>query len=464
MKKERTTILGILITDVLLLLATIGALFAVYDAFFPGKIVTIMSRETIVLCYLISFLMTYSFLPPVMQERISRVEDVVSQAISTGLLNMLMATLVIVLVRQNENFPRGFVFTFFIVFTIVLVIERLISRKVIIKIRSMQQNKHGIIIIGREHNITELYHILSNKNYGYDIRGIFYKGEAKDPNIQTLKQGEEKDVCNWLLAHEGIKEIYACISPEQHIELDTISRYCDNNLIRLFYIPPVDILGGSVTMSYVDNIPLIARRNEPLSLVWNKLAKRTFDIIFSLTFLVLLFPWIFIIVSIMIKIQSPGPIFFKQKRTGIDGKIFTCYKFRTMHVNDMSDSIQATKNDPRKFPFGNFMRHTSIDELPQFINVLCGDMSVVGPRPHMLKHTEEYSHLVNGFMVRHLAKPGITGLAQISGYRGEIKNIDHMENRVKRDVEYIENWTLLLDLKIIAKTVINVCCGEKNAY
>ena len=172
----------------------------------------------------------------------------------------------------------------------------------------------------------------------------------------------------------------------------------------------------------------------------------------------------FIITIYKPKIQSPGPIFFRQLRTGLDGKSFYCLKFRSMHVNKDADRLQATKDDPRKFSYGNIMRKTNIDELPQFINVLLGDMSVVGPRPHMLKHTEEYSNIINRYMVRHLAKPGITGLAQVSGFRGETQKLSQMEDRVKKDIEYIENWTLLLDIRIIVKTVTNVFAGEKNAY
>ena len=193
--------------------------------------------------------------------------------------------------------------------------------------------------------------------------------------------------------------------------------------------------------------------------------KRTFDIVFSSLMLCTIFPIVWVIVSIAIKIQSPGPIFFKQDRTGLDGKTFKCYKFRSMKVNADSDKVQATKDDPRKFPFGNLMRKTNIDELPQFINVFLGDMSVVGPRPHMLKHTEEYSSLINRFMLRHLAKPGITGLAQVSGFRGETHYIDQMEGRVKMDIKYIENWSFWLDMKIIVKTVTNMLGKEKgNAY
>ena len=179
----------------------------------------------------------------------------------------------------------------------------------------------------------------------------------------------------------------------------------------------------------------------------------------------ILSPLVLIPVGIAIKLSSPGPIFFKQKRTGFRGKEFWCYKFRTMKVNKEADTLQATKEDPRKTKLGDFLRKTSIDELPQFYNVWKGDMSIVGPRPHMLKHTEEYSTLINRFMLRHFVKPGITGLAQVSGFRGETRYIDQMEGRVKKDIEYIENWSFWLDIKIIIKTVTNMLGREKgNAY
>ena len=164
------------------------------------------------------------------------------------------------------------------------------------------------------------------------------------------------------------------------------------------------------------------------------------------------------------ELTMPGPVFFKQKRNGLNDKEFYCYKFRSMRVNTQADSLQATKDDPRKTRWGNIMRKTSIDELPQFINVLLGDMSVVGPRPHMLKHTEEYSKLINKYMVRHFVKPGITGWSQVTGYRGETKELKDMEGRIRGDIWYIEHWSFGLDLFIIYKTVMNAIHGEKNAY
>ena len=173
---------------------------------------------------------------------------------------------------------------------------------------------------------------------------------------------------------------------------------------------------------------------------------------------------VFPIVWILIKIQSPGPIFFKQKRTGLDGKDFYLYKFRSMHVNKDSDKVQATKDDPRKYPFGNFMRKTNLDEVPQIFNILKGDMSVVGPRPHMLAHTAQYSQLIDKYMVRHFVKPGVTGWAQVMGFRGETKELWEMEERVKRDIWYMEHWSIWLDIRIVWMTMKTFFVHDKKAY
>ena len=189
-----------------------------------------------------------------------------------------------------------------------------------------------------------------------------------------------------------------------------------------------------------------------------------FDVICSSVFLCTLFPFIYLIVAIITKLTSPGPVFFRQKRNGLNGEEFYCYKFRSMKVNAQSDTLQATEHDPRKTKFGDFLRRSSIDELPQFLNVLKGDMSIVGPRPHMLKHTEEYSELINQYMVRHFIKPGITGWAQVTGCRGETKELSQMEARIRKDIWYVENWSFWLDLRIMYLTVKNAIHGEQNAY
>ena len=259
-------------------------------------------------------------------------------------------------------------------------------------------------------------------------------------------------------------EVYVSLSRRDRDVIKRISRFCDNRVIRFFYVPTsVESIGLNLKRELLDDMELFTTYETPLQNPMNKLMKRSMDIILSLLFLIptaIIFPFVWIIV----KIQSPGPLFFKQDRTGLDGKNFKMIKFRSMHVNQDADKVQATKDDPRKYPFGNFMRKANIDELPQFWNVLMGDMSIVGPRPHMLAHTEMYSQLIDKYMVRHFVKPGITGWAQVTGYRGETKELWQMEGRVKRDIWYMENWTVWLDIRIIWLTFKTFFKHDKNAY
>ena len=194
-----------------------------------------------------------------------------------------------------------------------------------------------------------------------------------------------------------------------------------------------------------------------------KAFKRTFDIFFSAFVILFILSWLVPILAILIKLESKGPVFFKQGRPGLDEEEFSCYKFRSMKMNQTTER-EASKNDPRVTKIGRFLRKTSLDELPQFFNVLVGDMSVVGPRPHLWSQNRVYGNRVKKYMVRHYVKPGITGLAQVKGFRGEIETDDDMINRIKLDVFYIENWSFILDVKIIFQTVINIFKGEEKAY
>ena len=222
-------------------------------------------------------------------------------------------------------------------------------------------------------------------------------------------------------------------------------------------------MGIDLKRELLDDLEIFTTYENPLMNPVNKGLKRAFDLLLVMIFLIptlLVFPF----VVLMMKIQSPGPIFFKQKRTGLDGKDFYLYKFRSMHVNADADKVQATKNDPRKYPFGNFMRKSNLDEVPQIFNILKGDMSVVGPRPHMLAHTEQYSKLIDKYMVRHFVKPGVTGWAQVTGFRGETNELWQMEGRVKRDIWYMEHWSIWLDIRIIWMTLKTFFVHDKNAY
>ena len=220
----------------------------------------------------------------------------------------------------------------------------------------------------------------------------------------------------------------------------------------------------SMTFSELGPVTLVKLREEPLSNPLNAALKRTFDIVLSLLFLVTVFPVVWLFVAVGTTLSSPGPIFFRQQRTGYKGRPFTMYKFRSMRVNADADKLQATVDDPRKTKFGNFLRRTSLDELPQFINVLRGDMSIIGPRPHMELHTEMYTKLVDEYLVRHMVKPGITGWAQVNGCRGETPTTELMAERVRYDIWYIEHWSIGLDIRIFLRTILQIAGGDKQAY
>jgi putative colanic acid biosynthesis UDP-glucose lipid carrier transferase len=224
-----------------------------------------------------------------------------------------------------------------------------------------------------------------------------------------------------------------------------------------------------VKNAYVDYFGLVQSfpyRSSPLEIDFNRTIKKLFDLFFSFSIILLILSWMLPIIALLIKIDSKGPVFFIQKRNGLNNKVFRCFKFRSMTENN--DLTQVKKNDKRITRIGKILRRTSIDEFPQFINVLKGDMSVVGPRPHMEIHNVNYSkHLKNTthpFQQRHSIKPGITGLAQVRGFRGEIKGESDIINRVKYDIFYVKHWTFILDIKIILRTAINLIRGEEKAY
>ena len=465
MGTEKNLQLGVYLLDTVLLTAFIIGFHKLMCHIAPESVDNIKNIPWVVLVYIIGFSFSYVLFPSLIQLRLIKYEDIIRRATSTCFMMLLFFSLIIFVSKPFADFPRTFLFYSMLAYFIFMLTERIILRKILMRFRANKGNLKNVILVGNEQTVYQLFEILKTPIYGYNIVGFFYDGECTNQEMAAKRLGGTGDIYGWLTVHSNINEIYGYFPKEQHDTINMMSKFCDNHLIRFYYIPAINVFKGNMAITFMEGIPVIARREEPLRKDSNKLAKRIFDIIFSSFVLLLIFPWIFIFVSVMIKIQSPGPIFFLQERTGLDGKIFKCIKFRSMKVNNDADEIQATKNDPRKFPFGDFMRKTNIDELPQFINVFLGDMSVVGPRPHMLKHTAEYSKLINHFMVRHFAKPGITGLAQVSGFRGETRYIDQMEGRVKKDIEYIENWTFLLDLKIIVKTVTNMFGKEKgNAY
>jgi exopolysaccharide biosynthesis polyprenyl glycosylphosphotransferase len=242
-------------------------------------------------------------------------------------------------------------------------------------------------------------------------------------------------------------------------------RYTESHFLKIKLLPDIKgLIFDDLELEFYSNLPIVSFRREPLQNEMNAALKRVFDVVFSSLVLVSICSWLFPIIAILIRLDSKGPVFFFQKRSGRAGKDFLCMKFRTMVVNEEADTRQATRNDNRITRLGRFLRETNIDELPQFINVLLGDMSVVGPRPHMIRHTEEYSKTISNYMLRHLIKPGVTGLAQAKGYRGQTNDNYSMRNRVRVDILYIERWSFFLDIKVIGLTLINMMRGQDNAY
>lgn len=323
-----------------------------------------------------------------------------------------------------------------------------------------------VILLGSESSNLDLYEEMRGmRALGYRVSGYFDYAPNEEFPEECPYMGKPAEVTDYLKEHPEVKGIYCSLPSQKKDDILPVIDYCLNHLVGFFVVPSVrNYLYNRVFFNMMGNVPVLSLYESPLSDPRRKVVKRLFDIVFSLTFLCTLFPLVLLIVSIITKLTMPGPVFFRQKRNGIGGRTFYCYKFRSMKVNADADKVQATRNDPRKTKWGNIMRKTNIDELPQFINVLLGDMSVVGPRPHMQKHTDEYSKLIDKYMMRHLVKPGITGWSQVTGFRGETRELWQMEGRVKCDIWYIEHWSFGLDLFIIYKTIKNILQGEDAAY
>ncbi len=350
---------------------------------------------------------------------------------------------------------------------VLISVFRLIIRYFVKVYRSSSHNISKVVLVGSSANNIALYdEMAETPSLGCRVMGYFddmQNNKMSDGKCPYL--GSPKDVINYLENHNDISELYCCLPSARKDDILPIIRFCTKHFVHFYSVPNVsNYLHHRMHFNMLGSVPYLSLYNEPLMRVENRIIKRLFDIVFSLTFLCTLFPFIFIIVAIITKTTMPGPIFFRQKRNGINGKEFYCLKFRSMKVNAQSDTLQATKDDPRKTKWGNIMRKTSIDELPQFINVLLGQMSVVGPRPHMVNQTIEYSKIIDTYMVRHFVKPGITGWSQVTGFRGETKELSQMEQRVKHDIWYIEHWSIWLDLYIIYKTVANAIKGDDEAY
>ncbi|KAB1157051.1 undecaprenyl-phosphate glucose phosphotransferase [Flavobacterium luteum] len=320
-------------------------------------------------------------------------------------------------------------------------------------------NYRSAIIIGYTPESIRLKQLFETRiDYGYRFLGFF-----SDKKSNSFIKGKLENVKSFVLDN-GVNEIYCSLNEINNEQIKDLVDFADENRKTIKFIPDTkEIFSKNLKIDYYEMFPVLSLQKTTLHDPITKAFKRVFDICFSLIVIFGLLSWLIPLLAILIKLESRGPIFFKQGRPGIDEKEFFCYKFRSMKINKTTE-MEASKNDPRVTKIGRFIRKTSIDEMPQFMNVLLGEMSVVGPRPHLWSQNKIYGNRINKYMMRHYVKPGITGLAQVRGFRGEIETDEDMINRIKYDVFYIENWSLILDIKIIIQTVFNIFKGEEKAY
>ena len=417
--------------------------------------------------FLVSYLITVAIKQPMFYKRSISGDKLASHIFFTVIQFVIYSQLLTVILHDSPQFSALQFACYYVFFAMILFVTRLAYRISLKFYRASGHDMRHVVLVGSYESMLDIYDRLSHDiAWGYDIMGYFdsKRSESYPQNLTYLGTADNSEA---FLADAPVHvdEIYCGMPSDAADTISKIISVCEKHVVRFYSVPNLrSSFRRSMVMQMIGDVPVFSLRPEPLKLRRNKIIKRTFDIIFSLFVIICLSP-VYLIVSAIIKFTSPGPILFRQKRHGLDGKEFNCFKFRSMRVNSDSDNLQATKDDPRKYPFGDFMRRTSIDELPQFFNVLKGDMSVIGPRPHMLKHTKMYSSLIDKYMVRHFVKPGITGWAQVNGCRGETKQLWQMEARVKKDIWYLEHWSLWLDLFIVYLTIKSaVIHRDKQAY
>lgn len=359
---------------------------------------------------------------------------------------------------SNFYYSRLFVFLSFFGFGLSLLISRIFILGANYFIERKKQVRK-VLIIGYNELSRKLVRNLTGFNKSIEVVG--YCDEEQLRNDNGLPYMGSLITCIEHSMLNGINEIYCTISPEQNNIIYEIAEEAERNFIRFKFVPDFRMfIDRSVHVDFSHDIPVLSYRPDPLEDFAGRIKKRSFDIVFSTLIIFFVLSWLVPIIAILIKLNSRGPVFFKQLRSGKSNRPFLCYKFRSLRMNKEADSKQVTKDDDRFTRVGKFLRKTSLDELPQFFNVFWGEMSVVGPRPHMLKHTEEYSNIVTPYMLRHFVKPGVTGWAQIHGYRGEIKEHEQLRKRIEYDIYYMENWSMWLDLRIIILTVYHVFHNE----
>ena len=378
---------------------------------------------------------------------------------------VLFASCVLMFVFLYHYFySRLFVVSSFALFFIFLILTRVGLIILSSYFKKANRISRRIVMVGYNDLAKRFVTQFTQNRKDFQVDGYF-EDQNEISELTSLPIIGNIDECIEYATKHKIHEIYSTISPEKNKSIYAIATLAEKSLIRFKFVPDFKLFVNRETyVEYQDNFPILSLRPEPLEDLTNSVKKRTFDIVFSFIIIIFILSWLIPILAILIKLSSKGPVIFKQQRSGRNNTQFTCYKLRTLRTNNEANTKQVTLNDNRITKIGRFLRKSNIDELPQFLNVFLGDMSVVGPRPHMLAHTDMYSKVMEEYMIRHFLKPGITGWAQVKGYRGEIKEETQLRNRIEHDIWYMENWSLWLDAKIIWLTIYSTFKGNKNAY
>lgn len=364
---------------------------------------------------------------------------------------------------ETPAYFKSFCYSYLILITIVLVLQKIFVHGFNIP-KKRDTNKTNVLIIGGGKLGMNFYkYINSNPSYGYRVVGVLDDKPAPELNGHYL--GKVNELENIFNSDNNINEVVVALPNKAVNSVKNIISISNNQAVRVRIMPDYsEFVSPGFTVESFGGMVMVNPRPEPLEAYHWRLAKRFFDVIFSMLVLIVLCSWLFPIVALVIKLSSRGPVFFKQLRSGKNKVPFYCYKFRSMFLNDDANLRSATKNDPRVTLIGKILRKTNIDEMPQFFNVLMGDMAVVGPRPHMVSQNGMYSKIVSKYLMRQLVKPGVTGWAQVSGFRGEIKTTVDMQNRIEHDVWYMEHWSFWMDIKIIFLTIRNMIKGDEHAF
>ena len=402
------------------------------------------------------------------EKRSNKFSEEMVQIIYHSILFVVSLTSLLFFLNLNHKFPSKFIIVYINILAFLAILTKYGIRKKVHANLNKGIFYDYVLLVGSTKAADDFLQAVK-KYYYYGYKCIGYIDEQKKQSLDTDYLGSLESLTN-ILQSKNIDEVFIALPTNENQKIQNCISICDQYKIKVRILPNLtEITSGSVYINNIGLLPVVNVGDLPLDKTENRLLKRGFDIFFSILFFLLIGIWIFPMIGLIIKLTSRGPIFFKQERWGINNKKIICYKFRSM-IKESSDIDedgrynQAQKDDPRITLIGRILRKTNMDELPQFWNVLIGNMSVVGPRPHPTQLNLESMETVDNYMLRHKVIPGITGLAQVNGCRGETKTREDMQRRVNFDLYYIQRWNFWLDLQIIIQTVINIFRGDQNAY